>query len=114
MHRAFSSGHAVAEKASAALIAQQRTVGELDALQDDAVEAWASARTGAGAKRLQPFADLKGPSASDIKGMGDRAEAELIVKLAAKDKKHPDAKVKKKAAAADAAARAVLKASDPI
>ncbi len=114
VQREYDAARAAAGKANAALLAQERIVGDLDDKQDAAVDTWASARVGAGAKRTQPFADLEGPSPSDIQRMDTTAEAQLIQKLAAADRKHPDARVKKAAAAADVAAKAVLASMKPL
>jgi hypothetical protein len=110
----YEAAHTAAGKAVAALVAQERVLGGLDEAQDASIETWAAARVGAGAKRTQPFGDIGGPAPSNIQRMDTLKEAALIGKLAAKDKKHSDARVKKTAAAADAAAKAVIAATKPI
>jgi hypothetical protein len=113
VHREYTNAHGVAAKAVAALTAHERKIGELDDAQDAAVEAWVAARIGAGEKRTKPLASIGGPAPSGLVRMEASAEARLIKKLAAKDLKHADAKVKRAAAAAIAAAEKVLAADGP-
>lgn len=111
--RDYSKAHDVAGKAVTALTAHERKIGELDDAQDAAVEAWVVARITAGEPRTKPLASLGGPSPSELIKMNASAEAKLIKKLAGKDLKHADARVKKAAAAAIAAAEKVLAADGP-
>jgi len=112
--RAYEKGHKAASKAREALFAQERKVGTADAAQDVALDSLASALIGAGAPRMRPLEALETRTVTELKEMPALKEADALIKLAAKCAKHPDAKVKKAAAACRTAAQAVIAANKPL
>ena len=114
IHLGFRKGDDQVTKADAALTKAERKVGERDADQDESLEAFAGAHVGAGASRKSPLAEYKLGSVSEIQEIAAEKEAKVLLKMAAKGKKHPDAGVKKAALAMEKAANAVLAAIKPI
>ena len=114
IHIDYRKANEKSAKAVAALASAERKVGELDVTQDERLEAFAVARIAAGAPRVNPISEYKVGSVSVVKGMGHESEAKVLLKIAAKAKNHPDAGVKKAAAAMEKGANAVLAAAKPI
>lgn len=114
IHVGFRKGDDQVTKADAALTKAERKVGERDVDQDASLEAFAGAHVGAGASRKSPLAEYKLGSVSEIQEIAAEKEAKVLLKIAAKGKKHPDAGVKKAALATEKAANAVLAAIQPI
>ncbi|UJR82030.1 hypothetical protein [Sandaracinus amylolyticus] len=114
VHRELVKAQAAAQKAVAAHVAQERKIGEADDAQDASVGELAGALVGAGAPRLKPFQGYSEHSPSDLAGMPQQKQARELVKIASKCAKHPDARVKKAASAARAAAEKLLAAEKPL
>jgi hypothetical protein len=114
IHIDYRKANDKSTKAVTALATAERKVGELDFTQDERLEAFAVARIAAGAPRQNPISEYKVGSVSVVKGMGHEKEAKVLLKMAAKAKNHPDAGVKKAAAAMEKAANAVLAAAKSI
>ncbi|WP_157068984.1 hypothetical protein [Sandaracinus amylolyticus] len=114
LQRELSKAHAGAQKAIASHTAQERKVGEADDAQDAGVEALASALVGAGAPRAKPFQGYSDLTPAALAKLPQEKQARAVIALAGKCAKHPDARVKKAAAAARAAAEKVLAAIAPL
>ena len=114
IHVDYGKANDVAVKAVAALMKAERNIGELDVDQDGTLDGLALAEMNLGASRQNPLAEYKMGTISAIKGMAHEKEAKLLLKIAAKAKKHPNAAVKKAGIAMEKAAHAVLNAIKPI
>jgi hypothetical protein len=115
-HRAYLRAEALVERHRARVAAQQATVGELDVIQDEAVDPLASALAGDGQNRTNPFKALGAPAPSVPKSQGYGAEAVTLLALCKKVRKLKGlSKASLRAvAAAERAARAVQAALEPI
>jgi hypothetical protein len=114
-HRTRIREQRAVDRAEAKLSAQRRKLGEADAKQDILVEALATARVAAGAKRTKPFEDLGVPPPSEIKTLGYVKEARLCISLTTKIvKKKERAGVVAAAKRLAKASQAVIAASQPI
>ncbi len=115
-HLAFVSADGVVKAADRTIRAQQAKVGEADVVQDEGVDALATAAVGEGMPRLAPFKLFGFDSPGSIKKMGHTAEAKVVLALAAKvlKRKPPLPKSRKAAKALAAAGKAVLAAAAPL
>jgi len=115
-HAAYVKAEAVVEKARDALATQQRAVGEKDAVQDEVVDALASALAGDGFPRTNPFKPFGARAPSKLKVVAAVDEAEEAIALASKVGKHAAASKASRGVAAKltAASRAVIAAAKPL
>ncbi|MFT3768586.1 MAG: hypothetical protein QM820_24330 [Minicystis sp.] len=80
-HLAYRAADAKVKKATAALIKQQSKVGEADVDQDSAVMSVASALSGDGLPRLNPFKPFGAPPPTALCALGYDAEAKTALAL---------------------------------
>jgi len=116
VHSAYVKAEEAVKGADSKVRAQQGKVGTADVAQDEVVDELASALAGEGMPRMSPFKPFGFASPTDIKKMGDTAEATEVTRLAAAVLKRKPPLPKSRAAATKLAraAKAVHAAAAPL